>query len=168
MADAATPISMLASPALSALFIGVVWTLVKVVKYFIDKRTEQEVEINKSPDLSINLSTEFANNVSKNIKAIRKSTDNLLEMHSVFNENHVPKWYVPAEILTLVRQINNQLDNMYIQLKTIKEDLASNIGDVKSGQVISVEKMTDLINSQKLMTERMLDLVSKLDKLHTN
>ncbi len=80
------------------------------------------------------------------------------ELHSVYDNNRVPKWYVPGEMLTLIRNTDNAL-------KSLSNELEDSIDKSESGQRAVLDKMSDLISSQKLMTERLGDLITLWSKL---
>jgi len=129
------------SAAITALFVGLIWTLIKVVEFFVSGKkrgmTPEQEEI---------------------LRQINRHVNNLHEMHSVFDDNHVPKWYVPGELLTLIRETRSTLDDL-------SRELDDSMDKIASGQASSVQKISDLINSQKLMTERLGDLVTLWSKL---
>lgn len=129
------------SAAITALFVGLIWTLIKVVEFFISSKkrglTPEQEDI---------------------LHQVHGHVKNLDEMHSVFDDNHVPKWYVPGELLTLIRETRSALDEL-------SRELDDSMDKVTSGQASSVQKISDLINSQKLMTERLGDLVTLWSKL---
>lgn len=148
-----TPIAFdLTNSALTALFISMVYTLIRVIGYFISKKIGLD-KIGFSENHAEQLDTlmEFA---EKNDKYISKMN----EMHQVFDQNHVPVWYVPAELLTTVRHINSEITSL-------NKDIGDTIGEIKAGQTVLVDKLSDLINSQRLMTERLGDLIMKLNKM---
>jgi hypothetical protein len=130
------------SAAITALFVGLVWTLIKVVEFFISGGKKRGLTSEQESALY----------------QIHKSVFHLDELHSVFDSNHVPKWYVPGELLTLVREAHNAMEALSHELDDSMEKIAS-------GQAASVQKITELINSQKLMTERLGDLVTMWSKL---
>jgi hypothetical protein len=158
----------LGSAAVTGLFIGMAWALVRVVEYFVKKYGKAE-KVGLNDELSKQISeihqqcmscnrygvlTEHQENCLENIEKLVKHLD---ELHSVYDENHVPKWYVPKEILSIVRSITNDIDNM-------SDDLKEELGKISAGQSISVEKISELINSQKLVTERLGDLITLWSK----
>lgn len=161
--------------ALTGLFIGLVWVLIETVKFFIRKygKTKDAAELES---VAVNLANvqvaqfkEISDKISQVkescfltkeqvdiLEEVREKIRKLDEMHSVFNENHVPAWYVPSELLTLVRESSTCLDNLEKSL-----DIA--IDEIKAGQAVVVNRMSDLITSQKLMTERLGDLIAALN-----
>ena len=132
----------LSSSALTALFVGMAWELVKTVEYFVSRRNGR------------NGKHIFHEEHSKQLEETNKLTKELHELHAVYDENHVPLWYVPREMLSLVRDIH-----------TCMENSEGRIDEVKSGQVVLFEKITELIASQMLLTQRLGDLIAKLDRI---
>lgn len=158
--------------ALTGLFIAMAWALVKTVEYFIKKygRTQgSEIsnEILKKVDeiykqcMKNDRFGSLTNQQNEILECINKGVRHLDELHSVYDENHVPKWYVPKEILSVVRSIHNDID---IMNDGLKEELSK----ITAGQSISVEKISELINSQKLVTERLGDLITLWAKVMKN
>lgn len=142
--------------AITGAFVGLIWALIKVVEYFIKKYSnadETPVKI-----------CEFKDFCDIKKKQVEKMEDILLklkkidEMHNVYNDDHVPAWYVPSELLPLVRESNHCLENLDKSLEVV-------LDEIKTGQSNIINRMTDLITSQKLMTERLSDLISALNKL---
>jgi hypothetical protein len=129
------------SAAITALFVGLIWTLIKVVEFFVSGKkrglTPEQEQI---------------------LLYIQGRVKHLDELHSVYDSNHVPKWYVPGELLTLIRETHSALE-------ALSHELDDSMEKVTSGQASSVQKISDLINSQKLMTERLGDLVTLWSKL---
>jgi hypothetical protein len=130
----------LSGSALTALFVGMAWALIKTVEYFISKRNGKNGK-------------HFSEKQSTELEEVCKLTKELYVQHAVYDENHTPLWYVPREILTLIRNIDNCVENS-----------ESRIDEIKSGQAVLFEKMTELITSQTLLTQRLSDLVVKLDR----
>jgi predicted oxidoreductase len=129
----------LSGSALTALFVGMVWALVKTVEYFVSRRNGRPA---------------FYGEYSEQLQETHQLTKELHELHEVYDENHVPLWYVPREMLTLVREIHTCMENSENQ-----------VGEIKSGQAVLFEKITELIASQMLLTQRLGDLVAKLDRI---
>lgn len=145
----------LTGSALTALFIGLVWTLIKVVEYFLSRVSKKQVLINeqdKFNDIFIKLQqfSDLLNVINNNLK-------HLNEMHLVYDENRVPRWYISPEILPLVRQIHNSLE---IIGKEFEDDFVI----IKTGQTTIIQKILDLLSAQKLMVERLSDIIMKLNK----
>ena len=132
----------LSGSALTALFVGMSWALVKTVEFFVSRRNGR------------NGKSVFHEEHSKQLEETHKLTKELHELHAVYDENHVPLWYVPREMLTLVREMHICMENS-----------ESRIDEIKSGQVVLFEKMTELIASQMLLTQRLGDLIAKLDRM---
>lgn len=147
------PISFdLTNSTLTAVFIAMIYTLIRVIGYFISKKMgSDKVSLSDNHVEQLDLLTELA---EKNDKYISK----MHEMHNVFDQNHVPIWYVPAELLMTVRNINSEI-------VSLNKDIGDTMGEIKAGQTVLVDKLSDLINSQRLMTERLGDLIMKLNKM---
>jgi hypothetical protein len=158
----------LTGSAITALFVGLVWTLIKVVGYFISKKngksgltSEQDKQIAETHTYlsEMNKYGVLTKDQKDLVYEIHDIVKDLKEVHSVYDENHVPKWYIPSELLPLVRQIHTSMDSLC-------KEMEENLGDVKSDQRVLVEKVVDLISSQKLMVERLGDLITKLTKMN--
>jgi len=133
----------LSGSALTALFVGMAWALVKTVEYFVSRKN------GKNGKASV-----FHEEHAKQLEETYGFAKDLHEQHAVYDENHVPLWYVPREMLSLVRSIHNCMENS-----------ESRIDEIKSGQAVLFEKMTELIASQMLLTQRLGDLIAKLDRI---
>ena len=124
--------------ALTAVFIGTIWTLLEVVRYFLKARRHAKKEPRGLTEEQI-----------KMIKETHAAALKLEELHAVYDDNRVPKWYVPGDLLKLIREMHSVL-----------EKLGEDVSGVQSGQSMSVEKILELISSTKLMTERLGDLIT--------
>ncbi len=153
----------LTGSALTALFVGLVWALIKVVEFFVSKyKNNKEVkgltndQSNTLQKVSENVSTlcDVLNKQSESLSTILAHSKHLDNMHSVYNDDHAPAWYVPPGLISLVRENNN-----------LCKDMEERIDEMKGDQGIIVGKMSDLISSQKLVTERLGDLISTLNKI---
>lgn len=140
------------SPALTTLFIALVYALIRVVNYLIAKKTGSD-------------KVELADDQKKTIEATGGSVGEILriskrmdELHNVYDSNHTPKWYFSSDTIPLLRKVD-------FDLTTLSRENHSVMNEIKSGQSILVDKLMDLINTQRLMTERLGDLLRKLDKL---
>lgn len=136
------------SPALTALFIALVYTLIRVVTHFITKRNGN----GNGHKSSLTAEQEAL------LKKIDKHVEALEKMHDVYDENHVPSWYVPAGLLDTVKEVQ-------ISLKILDKEINETLNEIKAGHTILVDKLSDLISSQRLITERLGDLISKLNKV---
>jgi len=156
--------------AITGLFIGMAWALIRVVEYFIkkygkntdkisliDEQVKKLNEIHQQCGLWSRYGVLTESQI-KYLEDINKAVEHLDELHSVYDENHVPKWYVPGGILLTVRAIHSDIDSM-------TDDLKEELIRINAGQSISVEKISELINSQKLVTERLGDLITLWSKV---
>lgn len=149
----------LTGSVLTALFVGLVWALIRVVEFFVSKykttkETGQEVLLKR-------LQNDFQESNKIQCEILNKILhycENLDNMHSVYNDDHAPAWYIPPDMIKLVRE-NNNLSKM------LSKEIEEHMDEFKGDQDIIVVKMTELITSQKLMTERLGDLISALNKL---
>lgn len=158
--------------ALTGLFIAMAWALVKTVEYFVKKygksngaeisnETIKKIDEIYKQCMNCGRYGSLTNKQAETLGEINKGIKHLDELHSVYDENHVPKWYVPKEILFMVRSIHNDID-------TMNDGLKEELGKIIAGQSISVEKISELINSQKLVTERLGDLITLWAKVMKN
>jgi hypothetical protein len=160
----------LLNPALTTLFIAMVYALIKVVHHFISKRngekeghglTEMQSETLIKIHDQITLLKEKGTLTESQIELLEKTLKGVIhldELHSVYDDNHVPKWYVPAHLSESVRNIS-------LLLTILSEKTEDGLAEIKGGQAALIDKLSDLINSQRLMTERLGDLIGKLNKL---
>ena len=147
------------NPALTTLFIAMVYALIRVVGYFISKKTGGDKAVLAEQHVKQLDALEGAMERNKKmIEASNRSVEKLTEMHEVFDGNRVPVWYVPSELLTTVRSINTEIT-------VLNKEIIETMGEIKAGQTVLVDKLGDLINSQRLMTERLGDLIMKLNKM---
>jgi len=161
----------LTASAVTALFVALIWTLINVVKYFVTKYGKQRVigaelvgdqaKMLREVDQKI-LDIKERGTLTKEQEDILKEAlayvKKLHEMHAVYNDDHVPAWYVPKDLIELVR-------NTHARLNSLCKQMEESLDDVKQGQTVIVGNMSELITSQKLMTERLGDLISALNKL---
>jgi len=133
--------------AIIALFSGLVFTLIRVVEFFISKYKKPK------PDNIIDNLTKSINSQEEMSKKILEYTKHLDDMHNVYND-HVPAWYVPSDMLELTRENNNSLNILLKYIYSMEDD-----------QRTIINKMLELINSQKLMTDRVGDLINALNKI---
>jgi hypothetical protein len=158
----------ISSAALVSLFIGMGWALIRVVEFFIKKYskngktclTEEQNKMLYEVYTSI-VKSDLNNMLKKQeemLDNIHKLIEHLDDLHSVYDENHVPKWYFPKEILQLSRSIFNEV-------KILDDEISGEISRMSAGQSIMVDKISDLINSQKLVTEKLNDLIILWTKL---
>jgi len=160
----------LGGAALTGLFIAMAWALIKTVEFFIKKygKTTDKAELvngqaKKLDDIhkqcmSCGRFGVLTQSQINSLSVIEKLVKRLDELHSVYDNNHVPKWYVPGEMMLTVRSIHHNIDLM-------TDDLKDELGKLNAGQSISVEKISELINSQKLVTERLGDLITLWSKV---
>jgi uncharacterized coiled-coil protein SlyX len=153
-------------PAISALFVGLIWTLIKVVEFFISKKNNssknsmimlQEQKFNEMYDIFKEISKfgPLTREQMRLLENIQRTLEDLQELHIVYDENHVPKWYVPSELLPLVRQV-------HVQINAMCKEIEDNLENIESGQESIITKMLDLITTQKIMIEKLGDLINSL------
>jgi len=146
---------------LTALFVGLVWALIKVVEFFVSKyKTKEYASLDPEHIKIITRIYDETNAIRSNLfkqenilREVFEHSKDLYEMHNVFNEDHVPAWYVSPDLIRITRENN---------IKFI--DMLKKIGEVGNDQDVIVSKMSELITSQKLMTERLGDLIFALNK----
>jgi hypothetical protein len=131
--------------ALTALFVALIWVLIKVVEYFISKNKKDKMQCG------------LTERQEKTLEEARNYSKDLFEMHNVYDENRTPMWIIPPELMKLIRENHSCLE-------LLKKEIDDNLDDIKGGQSVVVDKMTNLISSNKIMTERLGDLISALRK----
>lgn len=149
----------LTGSAITALFVGLVWTLIKVVEHFLARRNGKKSGLSEGQCQQLNeihTKLKCLGDIEKILDLVEEKVKHLDDLHSVYDENRVPKWYVSSEILPIIRKIHNSLE---IMGKEVEEDLA----DVKGGQSMLTQKILDLLTAQKLMVERLGDIIIKLN-----
>lgn len=157
-----------AESAVTAVIVAVFLGLVKGIDYLLTKRNEK----NKPPPGLTEDQAKFLSEAHRMVSDIKergtltkeqetlldqimKGITHLDELHSVYDDNHVPMWYVPSDL-------KDKLMKILIQVAAMDDHL----DEVKEGQGALIRKISDLISSQQLMTQRMGDLISKLDTLN--
>lgn len=146
----------LENSALTALLVSLVITLTKVVEFFLKKKNDNElretklllIESNKEVIKLREEIIELKDYTQESLKGVSK----IYDMHNVYTSNHIPVWYVPGDLLSLVQSTNSDI-------KIFQQRTLEHIGKISDGQTMMVEKISDLINSQRLMTERLGDLI---------
>jgi hypothetical protein len=155
---------------LTAVALAFFWALFKAIEYLVTRKKnnkwgkEQEKKLNEIHEILVKRVSDhkkFMSSLEKVLDNIEEKVNHLDTMHSVYDENLVPRWYVPTDMVKLVRQIHNSLES-------VNKELEENFGDVRDGQSVLVERVIDLITSQKLMVERLGDLINKLNRISNN
>jgi len=154
----------------TALFVGLVWCLIKVVEFFIKKYSNKSEKVLAGEDeyelikiISDQLATikdngTLTENQEKMIEEILEHTRRLYELHNVYNEDHTLAWYVHPEIITLARQSQNCLVSLEKTLDNVTDEIKDEQGSI-------INKIIDLVSSQRALTERLSDLISTLNRL---
>lgn len=149
------------------------WAIFKVIEYLVSKRTsvkwgkEQNEKLNEMYEIIVSRAKEhehFLHNLSsifEKLEEVEEILKHLDEMHKVYDENLVPRWYLPTDMIKMVRQIHNGLE------VTCKE-MEAGFGDIEDSQSALSERVIDLITSQKVMVERLGDLINKLNRISSN
>lgn len=144
----------LTGSVLSGLFVALVWAVIRTVEFFIKKygRSKEDTEIKELTEKVDKAFVAATKEQKELFEILLEQSKKMYDMHNVYNENHTAAWYYPSEALTLTRESKNSLEN-----------LESAIEEVRDGQAIIVNRISDLITSQKLMTERVGDLIAALN-----
>lgn len=132
----------LTGSALTALFVALVYTLIKVVEYFIGKKKAAA----EKPDALSEEEHEILDDVAEKV-------DEMHKLHMVYDQNHLPLWYVPRELITLAQETDRGV-----------KMLEGCVEEMKSSQMAYMEKITELITSQTLLAQRIGDLIAKMDR----
>jgi len=151
------------NPALVGIFVGMAWALIRVVEYFVKKYrgdnkvylVDEHFNLLKDIHEQCSLCGRFGpltTSQTQSLENIEKISNHLDNLHSVFDDNHVPKWYFPKEMMKEIKTIHNDIGQLSLTLR-------NEFVKLSSGQSVSIEKMSELINAQKLITERLGDLV---------
>ncbi len=91
------------------------------------------------------------------IEEIHKMIEHLNELHSVYDNNHVPKWYVPSDLSDKLIKIDSKLE-----LLSLRQ--AEGLEEIKEIQNEIFQKISNLISSQNHLTDRIGDLIRILNK----
>lgn len=161
---------MFTGSILTALIVGFLWSVFRIIEYLVSKKKNNRWGVSQDKKLNelhsvimgqVKEHQKFMVKLDVAITKIEEQVKHLDEMHSVYDENLVPRWYLPSDVAKLVRQIHTTLE------ATCKE-MESNFEEVKDGQSVFVDRVIDLVSSQKLMVERLGDLINKLNRISTN
>lgn len=154
---------------LTSLFVGMAWALIKTVQFFINKYGNLNSPNQLTPEQMIKEIHDKIMVISDNKLAgkeqeeilgdIYKKTNELYNLHKVYDNNHVPAWYFPAEALPLIRESSNVLNTLTKRIDEMSDEM-------KTTHLININRMNDLISSQKAMTERLGDLIMALNKFY--
>lgn len=146
------------------------WAIFKVIEYLVSKKKsskwgkEQDKKLNDIHEaviLRVKDHEKFMIHLSDLLNKIEERVKHLDDMHSVYDENLIPRWYLPSDMIKMVRQIHNNLE------VTCKE-MEAGFCEVEDSQSALGERVIDLITSQKIMVERLGDLISKLNRISSN
>jgi hypothetical protein len=155
---------------LVAFLLAFFWTIFKIIEYYFSKK--RSVKWGKEQDqrlIDIHLhltsmekvQSEFVDELNVVIEQIYDMVKHLDEMHSIYDENLIPRWYLPSDMIKIVRQIHNNLEATY-------KEMEIGFREVGEDQSNLSERVIDLITSQKIMVERLGDLIGKLNRLSNN
>lgn len=155
----------------TALTVAVILGLVKAIDWLLSRKRENfsKTQENKLEDI-LDTSKKLTNAIERVIEGgaltreqrdlieeIYKMTEHLNALHSVYDNNHVPKWYVPSDLIDRLVKINSRLE-------MLSERQTNNLDEIKESQTILIQKISDLILSQNHMTDRLGDLLNVLGK----
>jgi signal-transduction protein with cAMP-binding, CBS, and nucleotidyltransferase domain len=91
------------------------------------------------------------------IEEIHKMIEHLNELHSVYDGNHVPKWYVPSDLVDRLIKIDSKLELLNLRQ-------SESLDEIKDLQNEVFQKISNLISSQNHLTDRIGDLINILNK----
>jgi hypothetical protein len=151
---------------LTAVALAFFWSIFKAIEYLVTRKKgnrwskEHEKKLDEIHDAAVIRAAEYKKIMvflEATVKIIEDKVVHLDTMHNVYDENLVPRWYVPNEV-KLIRQITSDV-------ALINKELEESFSDIRDGQSVLVERVIDLISSQKLMVERLGDLINKLNRM---
>ncbi len=155
---------------LVAFLLAFFWTVFKVIEYYISKKRsakwgkEQEQKLSEIHSCLLNMEKTqyvFIKELDSTVEEISVRIRHLDDMHSNYDENLIPRWYLPPDMAKTVRLIYNNITATYKEIGVgFKE-----IGDEQSSLS---DRVIDLITSQKVMVERLGDLINKLNRFSNN
>ena len=146
------------------------WAIFKIIEYLVNKKKnarwgkEQERKLDETHNATLLLIKEhegFMKDLGVFLENINKRLEHLDDMHCVYDENLIPRWYLPSDMIKMVRQIHGNLE------ATCKE-METGFKEVEGNQSALSERVIDLITSQKIMVERLGDLINKLNRISSN
>jgi hypothetical protein len=149
------------------------WVIFRIIEYFINKKKtvkwdkDHKKKLYEMHDIIVMRAKkhdEFLSNLSsilEKLDIIEDKLKHLDDMHCVYDENLVPRWYLPTDMIKMVRQIHSNLE------VTCKE-MEAGFGDIEDSQSALGERVIDLITSQRIMVERLGDLINKLNRISSN
>lgn len=155
---------------LTAFGLAFFWAIFKVIEYLVSKKKnsrwgkEQERKLDETHNATLLLIKEhekFMKDLFIFLENINKRIEHLDDMHCVYDENLIPRWYLPSDMIKMVRQIHTNLE-------TTCKEMEAGFNEVEDNQSALSERVIDLISSQKLMVERLGDLINKLNRLSSN
>ena len=145
--------------------------LSKVVEYFLEKNKKHPPCIAQKQNeklLAMEKNISYLKEHWDSFRKLEHSMDMVLErvkhldeIHSVYNDDHVPSWYVPKRMLPLLMDIEKTLDKFSQKMEEDVEEMKDN---VKKDHAVLADKIVDLISSNRLTVERIGDLISELNK----
>lgn len=148
---------LLSNTSFIAVFIAAVYALTKVVTFFVRKygKNEQSELIHKIYNYchSFNEKGTLTESQEEKLDDIKSILYHLNELNSIPGEKYLPEWYVPQQILTLLKRIYNNLQNTNTYIETLLE--SHNNKD---------ENISELIEKQKDITENLENLLSLLSE----
>ena len=130
--------------AFTTLFISAVYALINVVKYLINKK-------NGNGRVRLPIEQE------EMLMETHETTMEMKRLHDVYDENHIPLWYIPREAVSLIKETHSKVEPILKGTETIST-IQSNL----------IEKISDLITSQKILTERLGDVMANLNRTFKN
>ena len=152
--------------AITAAFVGMIWALIKVVEYFISRNKKNVNGLTSDQNDKLNVVYDYVKEVEKHGTLNKSQDDTLLDiqdiiedlqdLHMVFDDNRIPKWYVPSELLPIVRKT-------YGEIQSQNKEINSFLRGIENGQNIMVDKLIELMSSQKIMIERLGDLIGRIN-----
>jgi len=152
-----------AESLITAVVVAGVLGLIKAIDYLLSKREGSKGVLTDSQSKQLEESHRTVRDIKERgtltrdqegiLRDTNKRVGQLHEMHAVYDDNHVPRWYVP-----------NNLSERLVQMEQKLALADLHMEELKASQAALIEKISDLITSQHLMTQRVGDLVSKLGR----
>lgn len=125
------------SIALLVALVGVIVSLIRIVEHLVVKKKQNGHGV---------LTKEQA-----------EELHTLYKMHDRYDDNGVPRWFFPGDVLDMTRA---HCEESSLKLNTIIQDQTT----IRNEQHTIYSKINDLISSQQRVTDRISDLINKLDR----
>ena len=165
---------MISNSLITALVVAFVLGLIKAIDWLLSRRNKSDEGLSDLHAEQLEKTSEAVDLIKYNIvkilengtltkehesliEEIHKMLEHLDDLHSVYDNNHVPKWYVPSDLI-------ERLMNIYSKLELISFRQIEGMEEIKDLQNELFQKISNLISSQNHLTDRISDLINILNQ----